>query len=201
MEHTNRRRGVTLLEVMIAMAILIIVAVAFYGVLAASTEAYATDTALASIQDQARKMVDDISEDFRLADRTTVVIGTLNGSGTLTFRKSIDYAGATPVWSPTDIVWQVDLSDVDANNNGVVDEGRIVRTGPAGRIDTASTKTIEDGAPETVTKTHYVKSGGLSFTANGSRVLISVTLMTVDAKGRVIETTVQTSVTPRNSSN
>jgi len=183
MRRLKRIVGFTLIEVMIATAILVIVASAIYGIFAGSSRFYATTVSLEHIQEQARRGVDQIAEELRLADQATLVITTVSGSNQVVFRRITGFSGGAPQWS-ANITWNYQTSPVDANGNGVVDEGRVVRT-----LNGVS-----------ITLCHNVLQGGLVFTRTGDNVLIRLTLIGLDGQGKLIQTFAETSVTLRNSS-
>ena len=184
MRPNRKTSGFTMLEVMIASAILVIMASAIFSLLAGSSQFYSTSVSLEHIQEQSRRVVDEIAEELRMADQATLAITTVSGSHQIVFRRITGVTGGVPQWS-TNITWNYQTSAVDANGNRIVDEGRVVRTFN-GRA---------------ITKCHNVEQGGgLSFTRTGDVILIRLTLIGTDAKGKLIRTFSETSVSVRNSS-
>lgn len=176
-------QGFTLLEVMISSAIFVIVVGSVYGLLAGSSRLYATTMTLEHIQEQARRVVDEMAQELRLADQATLSITTVNGSSQIVFRQITGVTGSVPQWS-ANITWNYQTSAVDANGNRLVDEGRVVRTFNG----------------RSITKCNNVLQGGLVFTRTGDVILIRLTLIGTDAQNKVIQTFAETSVSVRNSS-
>jgi hypothetical protein len=157
------------------------VLVAVYTGMADSSTTYSVGVRTSHIQEQARQVVDQLADELRQADDASVSITSVNGATQVSFVKNVGFSGGNPVWSST-ITWGYSASYVDANENGVQDEGRIVRT--------------ENG--QSATLCHHVKPAGLSITLTGRNAVIRVTLIHVDLHRQQIETFVETSVTIRN---
>jgi hypothetical protein len=172
-----------MIEIIIATAILVIVVTSIYGLLAGSSRFYSASVSLEHIQEQARRVVDELAQEMRLADQATLAITTVNGSNQVVFRRITGFVGGVPQWG-TNVTWNCQSSAVDANGNGVVDEGRVVRT--------------FNGV--SITKCHNVVTGGLTFTRTGDNILIRLTLIGIDSQRKLIQTFAETSVTLRNSS-
>lgn len=191
MSRKRKDRGVSLLEVVIAAAILGIVAYALYLVLMNSTVTYTNQTRLGDIQERARRVLDEMAKELREADLTNTQITTNStyNCQSIRFKKVTGYnqASNTFTWSPW-IEYKFELSPVDANNNGNPnDDGRIVRS--------------EGTAPnvKTVRLTDYVRvPGGMTITRSGENVTIQVNFRIADYRNKILETSLSTSASLRN---
>jgi prepilin-type N-terminal cleavage/methylation domain-containing protein len=219
----HRKSGVSLLEVMIVIAILSLVAGALYAILASASNTYGNLNTLGDAQERARRVMDEMTKELRMADQATLVISTtVTANDTITFQipevdastglAQLDSATSKVKWAPRiqyafqmtvlDAVTKLPSVSVDANNNRIADEGRIIRkleTAPRGS-PTVWTTPITYDANKQRSFTDFVKQGGLSFTKTGDNIVIEVTFISVDHKNKVIETTLRSSVTLRNSS-
>lgn len=183
----------SLIEITIASVILFIVSAAIYLILFNGSVFYTNQTRLGDIQERARRVLDEMANELRMADRNPLFLTiTQNPAGTpdtVSFRVPTGYIAATKTitWSGI-ITYGVELSTLDANNNAVQDEGRIFRT--------------EGGVKRILTD--YVTTDGLKIvrTAVGNDLILKVTLtfLIADAWNKPIRTTLETSVTLRNQS-
>lgn len=176
-------RGMSLLELLIAAIILSLVVVTIYSVLESSAQSFATGVRLETIQDNARRVVDQIAEELRMADATTLITSVHNNADRIQFRNVSSYTGGAIVWSST-IEYRYEPSTIDANENGKADDGKIVR--------------VQNG--QTQTMCDYLKQGGIKFTRSGNNMYIKLTLINADGRYKQTETFVETSITLRNSS-
>lgn len=104
---SGRNKGLSLLEVLIASAITAVVSVAIYLVLQNSTVTYANMSRLGDIQDRARRLLDQMANEVRLADQASLQIEVLDNADAVTFQvpKRLNPAAPTSaqrvVWSGT----------------------------------------------------------------------------------------------------
>lgn len=191
-----RRRGFSLVELTIAVAILTIVVGMIYAIMENSASAYARDSARQTLQDNARRVLDDLSAELRDSDRDNLLIPASPNNVSVRFRKAGRYNPATgqteaflggvALWSDF-IEYRYEPSPVDVNTNGIADEGRIVRVGPD-----------VQGVVRTSILCDYVPLSGFTLVRTGDRVAASLRLLTLDAQRRALELTVQTSIALRN---
>ena len=197
-----RGRGFSMIEVMISVAILAIIALAIYALLEAGTNSYNTTTRKDTLQQNARTALEQIAAELRMANPTTIVTTpvasgnlNINGSNLLTFRQSVNYTPPTvdivtgePAIDPAtnlpytgvttygdDISYFLETSTADANNNGVQDEARLVRT---------AWYVIEGvKVQRKSTVCEYVRQGGFVITDNGNdTITITLRLRVVDGR-------------------
>ena len=196
--HDRRPRGFTLLEIMISVAVLAIMVVGIYSVLASSQSLYVTGVSRNEIQDRVRRALDAIALELRqgssgLGAGITFATAGSAGDETVTFCMCTGYAAGVPTWSAP-ITFTTITSDgeadngLDDNGNRRIDERKIMRT-QTGRPD----KMIADN----------LKEGSLRFTRNLTmglvdRITVSLTLEGVDSQGKIIEASGAVTVDLRN---
>lgn len=186
----NRRRGLSLLEVMIAMAILAMLANMLYYALFKSSEQYKIDMGTASILEKARGAMDEMARELRTADRATVLLDTFNGASRLRFNACLGVDGAgNAIWS-SQITYQF-VADplLDANNNGIVDEGLVQRL-QVGTADRLFCNYVV-GAPNGFIVTRPAIGNQTSLT-------LSLTLVVTDERNRPLTRVITTTIDMRN---
>jgi prepilin-type N-terminal cleavage/methylation domain-containing protein len=166
-------RGFTLVELAIASGILSLVILAIYSLMHSASDSYIRDTARQTLQDNARRLMDEMCAELRDADRNNLLVTTGSYGSTIRFRKaaSFDSGAGSTVWSNF-IEYRCVASTVDANANGIVDEGRVIRVGPDA-----------SGATKTTVLSDYVQQGGFTAVRTGDKLDLAVTLFTL-AKGK-----------------
>ena len=185
----KRSRGLTLLEVMITCVILVLILGTILASLMAAQNAYTAGTRLSAGQSNARRAMNEVAGELRLADPTSVIITTEpGGSERLDFNMNIDFQNGAAVFSVDPVVYsfQYDIGEldngIDDDGDGLVDEGVLVRTeGPASRQLCPNLK--EDGFE--------------IFQGVGNQYTINLTVQSTDDKRRVLDSTVSTSITLR----
>lgn len=181
----NMRRGLTMVEVVIASAVMLFIISAIYALVYRGSDTYSTVSKQNTLQRNAQIVLDRIAEDLRNANPDTLIVG----ANSLSLQVASGYAAGSTTWGPT-ITYSVETSVVDANNNGVTsDDGCIMR-----RIPGLS-------PPEAVRICDYVPLvGGFTTARTGSVVTVTLTLGAKDQANKDIKTTVGTSVVLRNKS-
>lgn len=218
----NHARGFSMVELMIGIAVLAIVALAVFGLFHVGVNSFNRTARKDQLQMNARKTLDQIAEELRTADPTPAnliqtVTATTNpnttGSTILTFKQAVDYTPPTvdpltgePIVDPVtnkamtgvttygdEISYFLETSVVDANNNALQDEARLVRTHyeVVGGVKTQKKSIICD----------YVQRGGFVITDNGNDTLtITLRLRISDGKTKngTVDGTAVTTVLMRN---
>jgi len=164
MKKMRRNRGFTLLEVVIAMAILLIVLAMVYMSLFSSSAEYEANAKRAWILHTARLAMDEMAEEIRQSNRFSLTgvppaaIGVESApSSTMSFRKVMaPLPNGTAQYTPFWITYRLDKSDdtptvmdtvnsqgpfkltggvtVDADNKKATTEGRLIRIDPNGDL-------------------------------------------------------------------
>lgn len=193
----SRRAGMTIVELTIAMVLLVIVGFKVSLLLGMAAEAGEESTTRIALEDQAMRLLDQVSFAVMGADRETL----FPDPDSPTYTEVVDYTvslgvqNGQVVWSDPERIAmsQVDEQVVWSSNPGDPDERRvvwcnIVRPFLGGEIPNG----VDDNG------NGLVDESGLNFTLQGDTVQIRLTLERTDADGDLIEETVETQVTLRN---
>lgn len=190
----RKQAGFSLVEVMIATAILAILFSAVLGTMTMGMQTFNSASALVDIQNQARRTLDDIARAIQPAGLSTIsptppALGS-PGTHTITFQPCTGYDVANDLqqWgSVTTIAFAYERGEandgVDNNGNNLIDEG-IVTLLVAG----SGNKTLG----------HWLKEDGLSFNLDGTVLTITLEMHKRGAKGLLMETSLSTSVQIKN---
>ena len=188
-------RGLTLLEVIIASAVLFVISAAIYALLLRSSKTYHESARLNTLQRNARIVLDRMAEEIRIANPDTLMI-TTGSSPSVRFQMMVSFNAGVTTWGPTFVYRATDpagadkLNPVDANNNGRLDDVMLVRH--------------EDGAAtdDMIVLSHYVKTGGFVVTHDSAqrKVTITLTLAAKDERNQEVSVTASTTVHIRNKS-
>lgn len=148
---SRRRAGLTLLELLISGALLAIVLGSVGMISMRGMRLFEVSSANNEINARAGRSIDRITREFLGARRTDVVAVLTTPAGaptvwttTLDFPTALDWVGGNVAWSSNRRV-ALELAPgevnngLDDNNNGLVDEGRVVLTVNVGQADEAST--------------------------------------------------------------
>ncbi|MBI2901588.1 MAG: prepilin-type N-terminal cleavage/methylation domain-containing protein [Planctomycetes bacterium] len=182
------RRAFTLIEVMIATAILAVVVVMVYAMLKSSTDAFAAGGRRAGLNKQARDLLDRLAAEIADAGVSTLQPPFPNGATALTFRRNTGYTGgAITFGAPITYAFAYEPGEydngIDDNQDGRVDEGRLVRTENNG---------------DSVILSRDIAEGGITFTQAGNTVRIVLTLELLDERREPVRTTIDTTIQIRN---
>ncbi len=192
------RKGMSLIEVMIGLAILSLVAAAIYMILLRSARQYSEGSKVGTISENGRRVLDDLSKEFREGDKTTAVPGAPVGSTPSVstfcrFKRLTGFASGKPVFANYFIRYELGTSVVDANANGTAaDDFALYRVeeapGPSGTATAEKRQLL----------CHYMKPNGLTFTRTGDNTRIKLVLNVLDDRKTLLDRAVETSVTLRN---
>lgn len=191
----SRRRGVTLVEVIVASAILMGVLGMTYILLHTSTNEYANQSAHVALDDRAREVLADIARELHNAKNpptTTLALVAGDPGYETAVPKAIDlnfttisrfnYATRQPVYGNSiRYWWELDPAEgstkdgKDNNGNGLVDEGVIKKS-----------ETFEGKPAVTSVICRDVAYKGLRFQLGDHTVMITLELQRRDPKGTLI---------------
>lgn len=199
MEPTKpEQAGFSLVEVLIASAVLAILVSAVLGIMVVGLQTFNSGNAITVIQNQARRIMDSIAKEIQPAGLSTIsptppALGSA-GTHTITFQPCTGYDGASDPpqqWgNVTTIAFAYDSGEtndgVDNNGDGLIDEGLV-------------TKTVV-GATSSQTKIlgHWVKENGLSFNLDGTLLTITLEMQKRGGKNELLETSLTTTVQIKN---
>ena len=217
----KNRRGFSLVELMVTIAILTVIISAIYAVLISSTKAYRTGVAKGKMEDDARLMVERIASLLTEASLATVdgnsALGGIQqpiapaGSSEISFQPSqgTDGNGNLVLGNLQGVFWQMDAGEsdngIDDDGDGLIDEGQVF-FGDAITISTADwgynvAEFLEGETAGDLIDNNgngLVDERGLSFQLSGSAVIVRMTIQTTDDNGALMQATVQTTVVIRN---
>jgi prepilin-type N-terminal cleavage/methylation domain-containing protein len=185
----RNERGFSLVEVVIASGILGLVVLAIYSLLHASTDSYQRDTVRQTLQDNARRAMDEITADLRDADSANVLITKTTATTNIRFRKAIGYDATASVitWSSYFEYETIPIT-IDVNVNHLQDDYRLVRK----EYDSANTLV------KTTQICEFLQPGALSAVRNGGKVDLSLTLYCMVQGKQNLSLTIPNSVALRN---
>ncbi|MBI3273407.1 MAG: prepilin-type N-terminal cleavage/methylation domain-containing protein [Planctomycetes bacterium] len=185
-----RPTGFTLLELVVALAILLVLLGAAIQVTLQGQAGYETDTLALTLEGDGRRVIDQIAHEVRQAAASTLVPATPAASTSLSFKMNTGY-GASGVQLGPLFAYAFALESgefdngLDDNRNGLTDEGVVTRQ-------------VAGGVPVTIAR--YVRKNGLTFTWNAatSTLQLALVLERLDSRGQLLSRTVKTSVKLRN---
>lgn len=181
------RRGVTLIEVTISAILLSIVLGAVYLSIESTMTAERTGVATAQIEQDGRRVLDDIALDLRSSAAAQVTIANVGGVYSLTANQNLGFASGSITWG-TPVTWTLAYGSGETDNgvdddiDGLVDEMVITRT--------------QNGV--TLTKAENVVENSFMCVISNNAVDITLLMQTTDAKRNVVQRTHSTSVAMRN---
>lgn len=181
--RASRTRGLTLIELTVAAALLAALIALAYAFLVSTPAMYGDSMRRAALEETARRALEDMVQELRTADADRLSITPYRGSDRVEFRVPRKYSDRGTDWKPF-AQYRCESSVVDANHNGFADEGRLVR------VEGEDVRTL----------CHSVAPGGLSVSRRGDHLTIRLALAAADSRGRPLEAKAEASVTLRNRS-
>ncbi len=160
------RAGFTLLEIVIVFAVTLILCAAVYGLAGTGGAALSSSSIQSDLDNSLRQGVESMISEVGQSGAGTfspALPASLPGNSALSFQKNLGYSGGTITWGPV-ITYQFEYepgetnNGLDDNNNGVVDEGILVR--------------IEGSRRRVLCK--WVKEGGVQFALSGRKLTIRI---------------------------
>lgn len=218
--RAGRRQGSTIVELLMALLILIGLFGAIGLAVNTGTNAYEQGVADASVENQARRMVERIAAEFMDADAAPGMIilapGLPFGASSINYRRPTGWAAGALTWGPERQIRTVlaagEVDDgVDNNRNGLVDELQLqlrpdVVGAPGQTVGWGSyvREYLEGEVPNVADDNGngIDDEGGLcmTFDATTNILTIRLTLERFSPNGGLTTRTVQTSVQVRNDS-
>jgi hypothetical protein len=219
--HDTRRRGTTMVELLIAALIMTSVLGAIGVTVMAGSRSYEEGVARADVDGQARRLVSRVAEEFLTASRLSLVEGAQPWSGgeedggdiEYSYRQVLGGAGGVPQLGPQRRVRldyaQGELDDgLDNNGNGLVDECRILLmldTGSAMEISIGGfvREFLQDELPANDIDDNFnglddERGLCLTFDPDTNTVMVRLTIERLTSQGRLVTSTAETSVLIRN---
>jgi len=203
------RRGLSLLEVLIAMSMLFVMMSAVWQISTGATDAYRDVSIAANLSTRAHQTLDRLAQELSNAGRAGLApqFTPLFGADSLSYRRSEGYAGGV-IWSDElRIELQRDPGDaddgIDNDGDGLIDEGMLAWiTDPGGPEEHQVVQChwiaeyLEGELPNGIDDNGngLIDERGLSFELQGQILTIRLTLERAVPGGRKITKTVSTSV-------
>ena len=215
--HSNSargQRGSTLLEIVIATAVMLVLLGAVGETVLTGGNAFKQGLSAAMLEGQGRRMLERIAVEFSDVDRSSLVPNPLApfGADSLTYARCQGWAAGAIVVGPTRGILLVlengELDNgLDDNNNGVIDERRVVliqdmatpaeSIGLGGWVRELAEGELPNGLDDN--GDGLVDEAGLAFRHDGNGTLtISLTLERVNPQGQLVARTLRTAVRMRN---
>lgn len=213
MNLRRRPAGFSLLEVLIAIGILALVMGTVYMSLFRTSAQYEVNSTRAWIVDQARITLDEMAEDIRHGNQFSLSpnpgLGTAGvenptAATSIAFLKAIAPTSAGVPQYTTNVIrylWEPSSGPtaIDANNNGVVDEGRIVRIDENGKRRVMCNYVNNNSDPLkpglAIRETFRITSDGV----RQVQLRITLNLILTDSTNKVLLQQLETKVFMRNS--
>ena len=193
----RRRAGMTLVETAIALALFAVVVIKAALVLGSANETHGVDSATMNLEDQARRVLDQIAYAVMGSDRESLLPGAESPfhQERLSFAVSLGVEDGEVVWSdPEEIGLSDDESQVVYRRNPDTPEElrvawcNVVRPFLEGELPNA----IDDNG------NGITDEKGLSFVLDGDAVTIRLSVEKGVGQGATVTQTVSTTVTVRN---
>ena len=174
----KRQAGFTLFEMAISLGIIITLLGILTQANRATNKLSDTTMTLGRLDEAASQATLLMATELRWAQPGTMLITPENGSDRIDFLMAEGYDGTNTLWS-TPITFRIEPLAMDTNENGVADEGRLVR--------------IQDGATRVLCRN--VALGGLSLVRTNEIVDIQLTIFKLTADDEALNRTVALSAT------
>lgn len=178
MSPTSHRAGLTLVEVAVALTLTVIVLAVLTQVVRTSQQLSSSTLTLGRLEEAAGQSVLAMASELRWARADTLLVTTEAGSDRVDFVTSAGHDGTDTVWSTT-ISYLYEPTTDDVDENGVADEGRLVR--------------LQDGVRRILCRS--VPSGGLSIASDGDTVELGLSVKGLARDDALLRATAETSVT------
>ncbi len=206
--------GFSLVEMMIAVAILSVVLASLGMFELANDRAYRTGTIAAHLEAQAAATIEGIVVELSTVGLETVAPDPLPGVGseTIQYLQASGINGGAIEWTPLRRL-SLEYEDreindgLDNNKNGLIDEGRIVLTedvggpGERSRVLTRWVRELFDGEEANGVDDNangLIDERGFFLERTGETLVVRLTLQKLSAEGRLMSRTARTSVRLRN---
>ncbi len=176
MRVRKNQAGFTLVEMMISFSLCLLLMGLVIEASAASQQMSGTSLSLGRLEEKASKASFLIASELRWAQPDTLLITVDNGSDRIDFVKADGFVGGLMIWTTT-ITYMYQPSPVDANGNGIADEGTLVR--------------IQDGKESVISRN--VVEGSLSIDRDEDFLLVQLAHFQLTPDKRIMNGLIQAS--------
>jgi prepilin-type N-terminal cleavage/methylation domain-containing protein len=189
------RKGFTLIEMTIAMAIVGSVLAGIFAVISTSNRAFQTTSASTRVDNLVVETLDQITRRLRASKLSTItpVQSPPFSSNRIDFQRSTDFVGGAAVWSPTERIIFQNGQVQWIQNLGLANQTTTVW---ADNVPTYLQGEVANGADDNANG--LIDEGGLCFTFTGTSVVVRLTLRVRSSSGAVLTHTAQEQVFFRN---
>ena len=203
--NLNRKAGLTLIEVAIALGLMVIVMSGVALLSSAGADSYSSAAVSSNIDSRSSEVAERLLQELEGVSPTGVMIPApgLGGTDTLLFQ--------TPWGKLTRIDYQMDTSEVndgiDNDGDGLIDEGGVVLTrdvGGAGEISTVICNGVSEYLEGEISNladdngNDMDDESGFCLQTIGDLLIVRLTLLDSDGNGHTTSRTVETSIRMRN---
>ena len=178
MRSAGNSDGFGLIEVLVGASVAAVLVTMLTRALSASLELSSTSLTLGGIERTACTALQSLVRELRWAQPDALIITEENGSPRLDYRIAEAYDGTETEWSST-ITLLFEPTGDDANNNGIVDEGRLVL--------------VQDGRRRTLCRN--VPAGGFTVARTDQRIDMDLTVFGVSRSQRLLTARKRAAVT------
>lgn len=208
----KRRRGFTLLEMMIALTLMSVVIGAAISVASSGRSAFTSAAGRARVESKVRRTLERAMAELQPARTGALLPDCITGSPSVTFQPLSTVTGGVAVWGTSRRLARVasaeDADDgADNDGDGVIDEGDLVLTIDPGGLSefsiTLCTQVTEMFPGEILNGLDddgngVVDERGFSVEALGDLLTIRLSVAEPEAGGGVVTAAIVTSITLRN---
>ena len=167
-----RKAGFTLLELVMATSITLVLMGMLMEASRTSSGLNSTTLSLGLLDEKSSHAVAQMRSELRWAQVDTMLLTVQDGSDRVDFVVAEDYDGTDTVWS-TMITYVWEPLGADTNENGILDEGQLVR--------------IQDGRRRVLCRN--VSQGGLSIDLDVITLTVGLTVFGLNKEGQLLEET------------
>lgn len=210
----TRRSGVTLLELMISLTILVLILGSMAAATLSAQDAFRTSIVRGELESAVRRTVDRITEDLRTAGRAglTPAAAAPLGSSSLQYQRNAGWGGGAVVWGTPitlELVEAIEdpVDGFDDDGDGIVDERCVAWTRESGTLQETTTRLV-CGVPRLAdgeiangiddNDNGLVDEAGLSFELDGDTLIVRLTLEHAALGGLTFRRSAEGAVTLRN---
>jgi hypothetical protein len=179
----NRRSGVTLLEVIFAVAVLVTLLTGIIRMLRAGSRAFEVTSVNTHVDDQVVETLDKITQRLRASKLSTMapVQSPPFSSNRIDFQRSTDFAGGAAVWSPTERIILQNGQVQWIQNLGLANQTTTIwASNVPAYLDGETANGKDDNFNGLIDET------GLCFTFDGTSLIVRLTLKVRSSTGTML---------------
>lgn len=168
------RAGFTVIEAAVTMGVSVVLFALVFQAAQGLMQLSSTSLTAGRLEEASGRITTAVASELRWANPETLLLTEESGSTRVDCEIAEGFDGAATLWS-TPVTFRYVPSPVDENENGVLDEGSIVRE--------------QDGVPRVLGR--HVSQGGFAVTTDNGTLSVRVTLFAEDRQGRDLQATTE----------